>query len=313
MVGKKYVRFTNWLLSSHKNEVQLSFEELNRIISIPDAAFRHRSYWANPSNPQSFQAGWINAGYVVESVSLDDRMVVFRKEAGKTAAALQPELESRQDLISYGYACYDSMASTPHHRYRSWEHCHSVFLDAHRQCRPDLDYLCLHLAWYLASWGMLRNSFLMQHDYKLHVPVVKLLLSQEWDELWDLPAEKMSQTIYAEKIQCLYSAIEKLYLKETGSVPTDTLITKILLGTLACVPAYDKYFKSAMASTGIASRTFGVKSILQLGQEYLNHFEDYNDLSDYCSKNMNYPAAKVLDMVFFEYGYQSSRHEEESI
>ena len=65
--------------------------------------------------------------------------------------------------------------------------------------------MSLQLAFYLASWGMYRGSlFLLQKDYKVHIPVVK---EQE--------------------------------LKNQLSF---TLITKILMGTLGCVPAYDRYF-----------------------------------------------------------------------
>jgi len=52
---------------------------------------------------------------------------------------------------------------------------------------------------------------------------------------------------------------------------------------------------------------------MQLGQEYLNHAKDYDALSDYCSKNVRYPVAKVLDMVFFEYGYQRFQNKEETL
>ncbi|MBQ8112212.1 MAG: hypothetical protein IJ146_03300, partial [Kiritimatiellae bacterium] len=56
-------------------------------------------------------------------------------------------------------------------RYRSWEHCYKVFYEARLKRQkggcPDYDYLCLHLAFYLASWGMYRgSSFLLQQDYK---------------------------------------------------------------------------------------------------------------------------------------------------
>ena len=56
-------------------------------------------------------------------------------------------------------------------RYCSWEHCYKVFHDARVKRQggelPDYDYLSLHLAFYLASWGMYRgSSFLLQQDYK---------------------------------------------------------------------------------------------------------------------------------------------------
>lgn len=46
------------------------------------------------------------------------------------------------------------------------EHCYKCFHDARNNSTPDLDYLSLQLAFYLASWGMYREaSFLLQKDY----------------------------------------------------------------------------------------------------------------------------------------------------
>ena len=47
-----------------------------------------------------------------------------------------------------------------HCRFMSWEHCYSEFLNARNRKEysdDDIDYLCLHLSVYLASWGMYRN------------------------------------------------------------------------------------------------------------------------------------------------------------
>ena len=62
-------------------------------------------------------------------------------------------------------------------RYRSWEHCYYIFNRARnnnaRNNETYIDYLSLHLAFYLASWGMYRgSSFLLQRDYKVHIGAV---------------------------------------------------------------------------------------------------------------------------------------------
>ena len=33
----------------------------------------------------------------------------------------------------------------------------------------------------------------MQKDYKIHADVVRLIYQPEWDDLWDLSPEKLSQ------------------------------------------------------------------------------------------------------------------------
>ena len=79
---------------------------------------------------------------------------------------------------------YDQLRSDENGRFRSWEHCYSHFMNARRQANPDFDYLSLQLAFYLASWGMYRgSSFLLQKDYRVHIPAVKVILDSKYDLL----------------------------------------------------------------------------------------------------------------------------------
>ena len=100
----------------------------------------------------------------------------------------------------------------------------------------------------------------------------------------------------------------------TGAdIPTDTLLTKILLGTVGCVPAYDRYFKKALADIGAASQVFSAKSIRTLGNLYLAHEDEFEKLRKHCGSRIEYPAVKILDMCFFEYGFQrDTKSQEES-
>lgn len=216
------------------------------------------------------------------------------------------------EAIQAGYECYDSMEDDPHHRYLAWEYCHEAFrLNRRPQIDATIDYLCLHLAWYLASWGMLRNSFLMQKDYKIHADVVRLIYQPEWDDLWDLSPEKLSQEYYADRIMKLSESITEAYVASGAGIPTDTLLTKILLGTVGCVPAYDRYFKKALADTCAASQVFSAKSIRTLGNLYLDHEDEFEKLRKHCGSRIEYPAAKILDMCFFEYGFQRNASSQE--
>ena len=317
-IGEKYAPLGKWLKEQGEDSVKLTFDELNQIIPIPNHAYKNRPSWANLSNPASFCSSWISAGYVVDSISLEERWVVFRKDEvqSHTHHVKSPyrvvDQKKLAEAIQAGYECYDSMEEDPHHRYLSWEHCHEAFrLNRCPQIDATIDYLCLHLAWYLASWGMLRNSFLMQKDYKIHADVVRLIYQPEWDDLWDISPEKLSQEYYADRIMKLSESITEAYAASGAGIPTDTLLTKILLGTVGCVPAYDRYFKKALADTGAASQVFSAKSISTLGNLYLAHKSEFEKLRKYCSSRIEYPAAKILDMCFFEYGFQRDTSSQE--
>ena len=317
-IGEKYAPLGKWLKEHGGDSVKLTFDELNQIIPIPNHAYKNRPSWANLSNPASFCSSWISAGYVVDSISLEEQWVIFRKGEVQSHThhhkPLYRVVDQRKlaEAIQAGYECYDSMADDPHHRYLSWEYCHEAFrLNRHPQIDATIDYLCLHLAWYLASWGMLRNSFLMQKDYKIHADVVRLIYQPEWDDLWDISPEKLSQENYAGRIMKLSESITEAYAASGAGIPTDTLLTKILLGTVGCVPAYDRYFKKALADTGAASQVFSAKSIRTLGNLYLDHGDEFEKLRKHCGSRIEYPAAKILDMCFFEYGFQRDTSSQE--
>ena len=317
-IGEKYAPLGNWLKGHAGDSVKLTFDELNQIIPIPNHAYMNRPSWANLSSPASFCSSWISAGYVVDSISLEEQWVVFRKgEVQSHTHHHKPPyrvVDQRKlaEAIQAGYECYDSMEDDPHHRYLAWEYCHEAFrLNRRPQIDATIDYLCLHLAWYLASWGMLRNSFLMQKDYKIHADVVRLIYQPEWDDLWDLSPEKLSQEYYADRIMKLSESITEAYVASGAGIPTDTLLTKILLGTVGCVPAYDRYFKKALADTCAASQVFRAKSIRTLGNLYLDHEDEFEKLRKHCGSRIEYPAAKILDMCFFEYGFQRNASSQE--
>lgn len=308
----KYTPLTKWLNQCKLDTVRFTFAELNKIILLPNHAYKNRTSWSNPKKPLSFSSGWLNAGYIVSSVDLSAQWVEFSRGQVKGRKVKAEKFDANsceQDIFSVlvcGYKCYDEMHKGSNHRYRSWEYCHEAFKQ-HRQNPSDaeMDLLCLHLAWYLASWGMLRNSFLIQKDYRVHMSVVKLLLDPKWDELWDIDAEKLVLPQYAEKIVLLCAESKAAYTETCGGIPTETLLSKILLGTLGCVPAYDRYFKKALSVTKAATQQCSAKSLVMLGNLYLKYNEQFEALRKYCSTDsVEYPAAKIIDMCFFEYGLQ---------
>lgn len=241
-------------------------------------------------------------------------------------------------------------------RYASWQHCNLAFKkckekinESNKEC--VIDYLALHLAFYLASWGMYRgSSFLLQYDYKIHERAVEHILNPEYEKLWDITIENIDKLDKEEIKSKLASVTEQLmdtykkYKQETlnkilkpeygitienideldkekiKSVTeqeeniTDTLVTKILLGTFGCVPAYDRYVVSALKRIGIKETKFikkhklnekafdevwkfCVKSKTTLKEVY-NSFENLPRGLNY----KKYPIMKILDISLWQYG-----------
>jgi len=76
-IGDKYASLTSWLQRCGQESIHLSFRELNTIIEIPDCAYRNRPSWSNPQKPSSFNSAWLNAGYRVSAVDLNEQWVEF--------------------------------------------------------------------------------------------------------------------------------------------------------------------------------------------------------------------------------------------
>lgn len=131
---------------------------------------------------------------------------------------------------------YNELKADSNGRYRSWEHCYKCFHDARDQENADTDSLSLHLAFYLASWGMYRgSSFLLQKDYKIHIPIIEELLRKEYDVLFGIECAKYKDDTVCLLLQELSAKIDDYYADIRRSVKgsgvakhiSDTLITKI--------------------------------------------------------------------------------------
>ncbi|NLW36313.1 MAG: hypothetical protein GXY80_12690 [Syntrophorhabdus aromaticivorans] len=197
-------------------------------------------------------------------------------------------------------------------RYKSWDHCHTFFLE-HKDYPEAKDLLSLHLAFYLASWGMLRgNAFLLQKDYRVHLPVVDILLDSHYSQLWNCSAELLRQAETLSLILECAQRIRSAYRNKTkfvngkessGAVASDTLVTKILLGTFGCTPAYDRYFCSGIVAVGLRPSSFGKGSLAALANLYMTHPDFAKAEETLRSKGFDYSPAKILDMCFWQIGY----------
>ena len=216
-------------------------------------------------------------------------------------------------IIDSAKKFYDELKQDSNARYRSWEYCYSSFYHARSKAEVDVDYLSLQLAFYLASWGMYRgSSFLLQKDYKIHIPVIEELLKDEYDPLMGIKCsdfKKESNQKLLEEINDFISGYYDIVRKSVKSqeIKNDisyTLITKILMGTLGCVPAYDRYFIAGIKDRKVATGVYNVKSVLQLVDFYEKNADRLNQVRQSMTVfGLPYPQMKIIDMGFWQIGY----------
>lgn len=188
-------------------------------------------------------------------------------------------------------------------RYTSFDYCFNYFQE-HRE-RNDLTALlrgealqlsCLHLGFYLASWGMLRGSSdLLQRSARIFVPVIEVIANAPL-EIWNIDAN-----VYGDgSCPIIFETAQKIR-EALPSAASDILVTKIMLGTFGCVPAFDTYFKK-----GSGAWAFGPKALRGIGAFYEANAEAIErnrvetlDFASGSPTGRRYTRAKVIDMVFF--------------
>ena len=93
--------------------------------------------------------------------------------------------------------------------------------------------------------------------------------------------------------------------REVASPVSPVLITKILMGTLGCVPAYDRFFQDGVATYKVTTQEYSRNSLLKL----VDFYEEYNDRLEEARRGMRtedltYPQMKLLDMGFWQIGFE---------
>lgn len=157
----------------------------------------------------------------------------------------------------------------------------------------DIDYLTLQLAFYLASWGMYRGSSeLLQKDYLIHEPVVEIVRSN---------GELRKENVTYEDIESINEIIEKIKKEYKVANVSRTLVSKILLGTLGCIPALDRFFCDGWK---ICEETKGFSINLQNIISFADkHKIEIEECRNCIKSNVIYPPMKIVDMYFWQIGY----------
>ena len=94
---------------------------------------------------------------------------------------------------------------------------------------------------------------------------------------------------------------------------TDTLVTKILMGTLGIVPAYDDFVKTAVKHYGITTANFNRKSFEKFAEYFSTHF--VQEINAYTNEMQSYSQfytkAKVIDVLLWYLGKEISKQKAE--
>jgi|GEM_PF-3409267 len=207
--------------------------------------------------------------------------------------------------------------------FRQWEHCYNYFDPQNEGFNEDV--ACLHLTSYLACWGMYRSSaFIKSVDAQFHKPVIREIRKKEYEVLRGLPINASDDL--QSKAYDLYKALTNIYHSKMDRAKanlfsplqknTDTLVTKVLLGTLACTPAYDRFFREGLKIEGLKNNPKIYKNFRAIFAE-ANNLEtlekiknlDVKFSSSETEPKLNtdprsYPDLKIIDSYYHLVGWK---------
>ena len=193
----------------------------------------------------------------------------------------------------------------PDERYASFDFCYNYFYSFYKEKRlpelannENLQTSCLQLGFYLASWGMMRgSSFLLEKSVRNFRELITCFSKMD-SCLWEIDVDNYNDENISILLDCKQQIINSLGEKNN---PSDTLITKIMLGVFANVPAFDTYFRKSLKV-----HSFNKKSLLKIKDFYEDNksvFDSYQihtfDFLSSKESDIVYTKAKLIDMCGF--------------
>ncbi len=193
----------------------------------------------------------------------------------------------------------------PDERYASFDYCYNYFYSFYKEKKlselandKNLQMSCLQLGFYLASWGMMRgSSFLLEKSVRNFINLI-IAISKMNTKLWEVDVDKYDEENINLLLDCKQKIIDALG-KENK--PTDTLVTKIMLGVFANIPAFDQYFRKSFELNSVNKDSLlNIKNFYDANKDAFDSFKIYTfDFLTSKQTDIIYSKAKLIDMYGF--------------
>jgi len=193
----------------------------------------------------------------------------------------------------------------PDERYASFDYCYNYFYSFYKEKKlselandKNLQMSCLQLGFYLASWGMMRgSSFLLEKSVRNFINLI-IAISKMNTKLWEVDVDKYDEENINLLLDCKQKIIDALG-KENK--PTDTLVTKIMLGVFANIPAFDQYFRKSFKLNSVNKDSLlNIKNFYDANKNAFDSFKIYTfDFLTSKQTDIIYSKAKLIDMYGF--------------
>lgn len=204
-------------------------------------------------------------------------------------------------LIDQRYNAFMSKRGTVKERYSSFDLCFSYFISNRgKLLGSNLETSCLQLWAFLSSWGMVARGNAMQGKSYASLRDIIQFINDNPQYYFS----KIDSNNYVDEMAALYLGLKKaLNLTQASQ---KTIITKIMLGVYACIPAFDQYVCKTLGTSTIGDLSKrNIKSIVSIYKAHKKQIDLLASTTPVISFNgtnvngLNYSPAKIIDMIAF--------------
>lgn len=195
-------------------------------------------------------------------------------------------------------------------RFTSFDYCYGYFqMNQKNLMGKNLEMSCMALWSYLASWGMFRGkSHLCQNcNYKVLQDTIEVIQNyfNNPQAIPDIGSDPKSD--YLKKVLDLYNKVGNSFEQNGLSTfnPSETLVTKIILGVFGTFPALDENFcrafgggKSVRGFADLIWEFYHTQNYATVINGFNHPIEQFNGTQS----SLRYPVAKYIDMFGFFLG-----------
>ncbi len=158
------------------------------------------------------------------------------------------------------------------------------------------------------------SSFLLQYSFTAHLGVIDLLRKPSFSVLWETEfgANRTDYDLVPkiiEAIDGIRTAYQPFAKLSASGQASDTLVTKVILGTFGCLPACDRYFIDGFKHTGFHYSRLNPNFIEQVLGFCQKNLRDLNKAQVAIEKTggVRYPLMKLVDMYFWQIGFDRGK------
>lgn len=219
------------------------------------------------------------------------------------------DMIAKQDIIGVIEKYIEIAVADKYNRYHSWDRCR----DAFNGILKTSDH-ALELGFYLASWGMYRGSGgILQRNHLVHQGAVDVFNSGKFEHLKCSAVIEVDRTLIKDVLllrDAIAGEYSLIYFKRSNQLmkpisTTDTLMSKVMLGTFGCVPAFDDFFVKGLKEHGFNKRKFNTEGLNAIFDFYDQHIAEIKACTEliFAKTGNHYPIMKIIDMYFWQIGY----------